>query len=284
MTKEEVLKQVEQRLGALNHDARCAVEVAVEVMTAASNNATTRQPPLPPFEGSNPSWEEMTRLSLEERSRIMQELEECNKAWLEAKCQDLGAMWLLVVDGQILRWGASLASFVTDEEKAEIGERTGKFPLYYEADWSLMIEEINWHPTNYPGDAYPTLAIQFASSSAVADTVAGFDTGGMETYADAAPLQARGVVTVGVGDVERSAVHLGSPYRYLPKPIEVRLLAADGRQRAALRTVRCVLDWHNSPFVIINLNRVALVGRLTCLDLQPIVCLDFAQQQTTVQF
>jgi hypothetical protein len=32
----------------------------------------------------------------------MQELEERNKAWPEAKCQGLGAMWLLVVDGQSL--------------------------------------------------------------------------------------------------------------------------------------------------------------------------------------
>jgi hypothetical protein len=75
MIKEEILKQVEQRLGALNHDARCAVEVAIEVMTAASENATTRLQPLPPFEESNPSWEEMTRLNLGERSCIMQELE-----------------------------------------------------------------------------------------------------------------------------------------------------------------------------------------------------------------
>jgi hypothetical protein len=104
MIKEEILKQVEQRLGALNHDARCAVEVAIEVMTAASENATTRLQPLPPFEESNPSWEEMTRLNLGERSCIMQELEERNKAWLEARCQQLGAMWLLVVDGHVLRW------------------------------------------------------------------------------------------------------------------------------------------------------------------------------------
>jgi hypothetical protein len=183
MTKEEILSQVEERLGVLNHDARCAVEVAVEVMTAASNNATLTlgQQPLPRFEESNPSWQEMTQLGLQERSRLMQELEQRNKTWLEAKCQQLGAMWLLVVDGQVLRWGTSLASFVTDEEKAEIGKQTGKFPLYYEADWSLMIEE-------------------------------------------------------------------------------------------------------SSPFVIINPSRVALVGRLACLDLQPIVSLDFAQRQTTVQF
>lgn len=291
MTKEQVLKQVEQRLGALSEDALRAIEVALDVLAAEhpGNGSGQEESPLA-FVGSSPPWDELTRLSLEERSHIMAELEQRNKAWLEAKCREFGAMWLLVVDGQVLRWGASLGAYVTNEEKVEIGARTGKFPLYYEADWSLTIEETRWHTTHFGGDAYPTLPIQFVSGAVAVDVAADFDTGGLEIYADATLLQTQSVFTVEAGDTERSGTHLSSTYRYLPKPIEVRLIAADGAdasvrpQRSAVRTVRCILDWHNSPFVSVNPHRTALVGRLTCLELQPTVVLDFAQRQTTVQF
>jgi hypothetical protein len=185
MTREVVLEQVGQRLGTLSEDVRRGVEAALDVIAfeRLSQRAVQEQPSSA-FVDANPTWDAMTRLGLEERSRAMQELERRNQAWLEAKCQELGALWLLVVDGQVLRWGRSLGSYVTDEEREEIGERTGKFPLYYEAEWSLLIEEEGWPA---------------------------------------------------------------------------------------------------SPFVTVNPHRVALVGRLPCLDLQPAVLLDSAQRQTTVQ-
>jgi hypothetical protein len=46
----------------------------------------------------------------------------------------------------------------------------------------------------------------------------------------------------------------------------------------------CVENWRHSPFVAINPNRTALVGRGTMLKLQPMVGLDFANRQTEVEY
>jgi hypothetical protein len=42
------------------------------------------------------------------------------------------------------------------------------------------------------------------------------------------------------------------------------------------------LDWHISPFIKINPNRLALIGRDILLELQPKVLLDFAKRQTEI--
>jgi hypothetical protein len=66
--------------------------------------------------------------------------------------------------------------------------------------------------------------------------------------------------------------------------MEMGLVADDGTERSALHSVLCVFDWHLSPFVAVNPNRVALVGRDICLRLQPKITLDFANRQTLLSF
>ena len=44
----------------------------------------------------------------------------------------------------------------------------------------------------------------------------------------------------------------------------------------------CVPQWHTSPFVAINPNRIALVGRDLMLKLKPKIALDFDKRQTEI--
>lgn len=50
------------------------------------------------------------------------------------------------------------------------------------------------------------------------------------------------------------------------------------------KNIFCVLNWMNSPFVQINPNRSALIGRGPLLDLRPKVELDFDNRQTEVRY
>jgi hypothetical protein len=46
--------------------------------------------------------------------------------------------------------------------------------------------------------------------------------------------------------------------------------------------IYCVLEWLTSPFVKINPDRVALIGRDLLLALKPQVLLDFEKRQTEI--
>jgi len=48
--------------------------------------------------------------------------------------------------------------------------------------------------------------------------------------------------------------------------------------------VLMIEDWQSSPFVAINPQRTALVGRKAFLKLQPVVHLDFASRQTELEY
>jgi hypothetical protein len=190
MSVEEVLREVEKQLGELDERAKEAVKLALKL--AQGEVAKVAEPV---WQGENPPFEEMANLGIEERSRIMNELEERNREWLLRKCEELGAMWLLVVDGQIYAHGKNLADNPpTDKEKLELARRTGKLPLMFLHPALFWIEEISWHPTVYAGDAYPTVRCRFRNAPASWEAVADFDTGSAATFADFDELERRGIV------------------------------------------------------------------------------------------
>ncbi len=114
--------------------------------------------------------------------------------------------------------------------------------------------------------------------------MADFDTGSAATFADFDELERRGIVQLLPSDFIHYRSHLGRTFRCVDKVMEVGLIADDGTERSAPHSVLCVFDWHLSPFVAVNPNRVALVGRDICLRLQPKVTLDFANLTTSLAF
>jgi len=273
MTVDEILAEVEKRMGALDERTKQAVTLALQL---------AEQQGLPKWQGENPTWDEWQRMSEEERQVVMDELEQRNQVWLERMRQALRAEWLLVVDGEIVRYGASWEEYPSDEELEILIQRLGKVPLLSAAD--PMIEEASWNPTRYPADFYPALPITFQGLTGQSVTlVADFDTGSRHTFADAEILQRQGIIALPPTTLWAVGWHLNRPFRYTPKSLIAILTAVDGTKKTASQTILCVRNWQQSPFVAVNPNRTALVGRSLCFAVQAKILLDFAQHVTSVQ-
>jgi hypothetical protein len=273
ITVDEILAEVEKRMGALDERTRQAVTLALQL---------AEQHGLPKWQGENPTWDEWQRMSEEERQAVMDELEQQNRVWLEWMRRTLQAEWLLVVDGKIVRYGASWNEYPSDNALEALIQQLGKVPLLFAAD--PMIEETAWNPTRYPADFYPALPVTFQGLTGQSITlVADFDTGSRHTFADADLLQRQGVIHLLPTTLWAVGWHLNRSFRYTPKSLIVILTAADGTQKTASQTILCVRNWQQSPFVAVNPNRTALIGRSLCLATQAKITLDFAQQVTSVQ-
>ncbi|MBI3950074.1 MAG: hypothetical protein HY314_06430 [Acidobacteria bacterium] len=140
MTKEELLIELERRLGPLDQKTRGVVSVTVDLIQQ-SQSSPTASVPEPQFQGENPPYPVAAQLSLEDRARVLNELEERNRDWLRQRCQQLGAGWLLVIDGDVMLHGPTLDNYPTDEELLNLYQRTGKLPLLFVDDRLLAIEE-----------------------------------------------------------------------------------------------------------------------------------------------
>jgi len=280
VTVEGILREIEKQLGELDEKAKEAVKLALKLAQGEVEKAAE-----PVWQGENPPFEQMASLDIEERSRIMNELEEQNREWLLKKCEELGAMWLLVVDGQVYAHGKNLADNPpTEEEILELANQTGKLPLFFIHPSLLWVEETAWHPTIYAGDFYPAVRCRFHGNGSFWETSADFDTGSASTFVSYEEISAQGVVQLLPSDIIRQLSHLGQVFQFFVRTIHLGLLADDGSERIARLRVLCVLNWQQSPFVAVNPNRAALVGRDICLRLQPKIALDFENRQTLLSF
>ncbi|MFN4179276.1 MAG: hypothetical protein ACK4I8_03095 [Armatimonadota bacterium] len=278
MTKAEIIAEVEKRLGPLDERAKQVIEVVMDLVEKRAAMPTELK-----WQGENPPFEEMAKLTEEERIRIMDELATANHEWLEQKRIELGARWMLVVDGEVLMHGPTLDNYPSDEELEELCRKTGKMLLYHEAP--LLIEERSpWSTTVYHADLYPTLPVTFTGNGQSVDVVADFDTGSPDCAVNADMLRSQGVIQITPFTPWRHASHLGQVFWYTRKRVEISLTAEDGSRRSIVHRILCVRDWQQSPFVSINPNRMALVGRDLCLSLQPKITLDFYQHETTVHW
>jgi hypothetical protein len=149
----------------------------------------------------------------------------------------------------------------------------------------FYIEETgSWHPTAIPGDSYPTVRIKLKNDASETELEADFDTGAMDTYLNLDFLLQHRLIMVKKRKIMKDSSHLGRNYRYITKSIWVEAKDKSGQRRQTRIVAICVTNWSHSPFVAINPNRTALVGRVTMLQLQPAVLLDFANRQTEVEY
>lgn len=88
------------------------------------------------FLGENPPINEYEGLSPEQRGDVQDAMARSNKEWLRNKYNTLNAVWLMVMNGEVIAHGASLTSY-PDEE---------------------------WNPTNIPEDWYPTVELTLERS------------------------------------------------------------------------------------------------------------------------
>jgi len=231
------------------------------------------------FVGENLTPAEYESLPLEARGLLALRLKEKNHSWLQEKFAMLNAAWLVVVDGQVIASGKSLKDEPMPPQILEICRRTGKFPFVFINDTFLAIEESasTWHETDESGDFYPTLPVTLSSTQNTVDMVGDFDTGAIPTFADYGFLVAQKLILSERGDTLKASRHLDQPYVCVGKLVRFKLSS-----HVAEAKIYCVLNWRQSPFVAINPNRTALIGRAILLELQPQVLLDFAKRQTEI--
>ena len=111
-----------------------------------------------------------------------------------------------------------------------------------------------------------------------------FDTGSRETFVDFDMLLARNVIRKRRRELRGASWHLSSGFNYVLRNLTVELADTENAIRRADRTIVCVLNWTNSPFVRINPNRTVLIGRGILFDIKPKVILNFDACNTTIAF
>jgi len=83
-------------------------------------------------------------------------------------------------------------------------------------------------------------------------------------------------------DYTETFMHLNQPFSYIDKLLYVALPSHANAKRAIAKRISCVANWQESPFVAINPNRTALIGRDIMFELKPRVLLDFDKRQTEI--
>jgi hypothetical protein len=247
-------------------------------------------PEVPPrprtFQSRNPSRQEYRKLSEQQQLELWRAAREKNLDWLTRTFRELKAGWVMVIDGEVTRFGTSLGDFPSDAELTEIEEATRKFPFVFLSDELLAVEEqaASWAALPATGDFYPTLPLSLTGDTGRAALVADLDTGSRESFVDFDWLVKQRVTRRRRRELRGASWHLNRPFHYVLRQLTVELTGPEDTTRRGGRTVIGVREWTESPFVQVNPHRVALVGRGVLLALKPLVRLDFAARQTGIDF
>jgi len=116
------------------------------------------------------------------------------------------------------------------------------------------------------------------------DLIADLDTGAIDAYFNLDLLAKHGLFKEGTRDYEDESEHPGQSFRFITKPLRLSVTDKNGQSREAGFFAFCIKNWHNSPFVAINPNRTALIGRSVFFKIAPVIHLDFAARQTEIEF
>lgn len=239
------------------------------------------------FVGENLTLEEYESLDEDKKVWLQSTLWKENETWITQKLQELNAAWIAVVNGEVERYSADLAEYPQEPDILEIYEKRGKFPFIFINKGLLAIEEgsSGWSRTVYPDHHYPTAEIQIESSHLTLRLTADFDTGSSELYANMDLLIYEGLILHSRRDVPDIGKHLGNTYRFYVKLLCVGIVSENSKVKVKKEKkfpVICVLDW--TPFMKINKDRQALVGRTLFLKLKPSILLKFKEKKTEVHF
>jgi hypothetical protein len=237
------------------------------------------------FQSPNPGLGQYLELSEEQQLELWQAARQENLDWLTRKFTELRAGWIMVMDGEVTRYGASLGDFPSDEELTRIEHASGKFPFVFLSDDLVAAEEhtAGWLALPAAGDFYPTLPLSLTGDAGTTSLVADLDTGSRESFVDFDWLVTHKVTRRRRRELRGASWHLNRPFHYVLRYLTVELNATNQTRRIG-RVIIGVRDWGQSPFVQINAQRVALVGRGVLLDLKPHLRLDFDGRQTDVDF
>jgi len=283
MTSETIIQKVREEVGTLDENGELLLAKIAKVLTTA-NEVSKPQASAESFVSRNISMEEYRTLPRSERRNYQSDAEERNRHWIEKQFKKLGANWIIVIDGQVVKHGANLGDYPKEKGIRELQQITGKCPFIFFSKFLLSIEENStlWHSTKDLDDFYPALAMAISGNNKRVATEADLDTGAFECYSDLELLIDHGIVSFDQDDIEQYSKHLSQTFSYLTKEVTIELSDGMGISSECQTTIICVDNWSNSPFVAINPSRTFLLGRRVLLNLRPRVILDFDACSTEV--
>jgi hypothetical protein len=174
----------------------------------------------------NLTLEEYAVLPLEEKSRYRREAEAANREWIERELQQHKAVWIAVIDGQVVASSPQLP-FPDGPRIRELGAATGKQAFIFVDKSRFVIEEtVSWNATRHADDVYPTVPLTVAHESdpSSVSIVADFDTGSTYTYLPFDELAEQGVVKQrDENELTAEFSHLSQPFECLSRFVLARL-------------------------------------------------------------
>ncbi|MEW6606095.1 MAG: hypothetical protein AB1414_01405 [bacterium] len=238
------------------------------------------------FVGQNLTLEEYSSLGIDKKMYLESTLLENNMDWLNQKFQELDSAWITVVNGEIVTYSPDLSEYPQETDILKICKEKGKFPFIFVNNELLAIEESSsrWSKTNQQDDYYPTINIQLNSSNLTSKFIADFDTGTTEIFVDMDRLITKGLIKKPSSfEVIKRSTHLGKEYWYYIKPLRIGIVPEKGKiKKDENFPVFCICNWNEGPFVSINPNRSALVGRKIFLKIGASVILHFTNRKTEI--
>jgi len=285
MTTEVLVQQVRDELGVIDERSEQFVATLKKVLQRA-DKASKPHPSEEKFVSQNMSMEAYRSLPRPERRHYQSDAEKLNQRWIEKQFKNLNANWIIVLDGTVVKHGATLGDYPSEQDIRQLQQKTGKCPFVFFSKFLLAIEEhpTSWHQTKESTDFYPALAVKISSASKLFETEADLDTGAVECYGDLELLRDNGVINLDHDDLEYHSSHLSRSFAYFAKEVFLDLVDATDTSHQCRTTIICVDDWRNSPFVAINPARTLLVGRRVLLDLRTRLVLDFDGRFTEVEY
>lgn len=286
MTTETLITKVREKLGTLDKNGEQILSTVLDVFKEVEALPLLPKTSKESFVSQNITLREYKILSPAKKERYLREAEKLNQDWIENQFRKLKANWIMVVDGQIVLFGAKLKDYPEHNDFLALCRRTGKYPFVFINQRALAVEEhaTAWHETYEPGDAYPALSVTVSGNNKYFDTEADLDTGAADCYGALELLTAKGIIKTQPDEARLTSQHLNKQYVYFIKHLWLELVDTTGTKQQCRAMVVCVSNWLNSPFTSINPARTFLLGRSVLLELRPRLILDFANRCTEVQF
>jgi len=239
------------------------------------------------------AFKEYDKLSEVEQDEISWQAFSLKKSWIDEQLHKYRAEWIVVIGGKVEAFSSTLDDVPMKNEIRKMGMETELVPFLFirepliEESASGLTTHSQWAELD-DEDFYPTLEIFIGT---IGDDKQQLKSAGVRLAADldtgSPSIIVRGIDVEQLGlrlkDYKNTwASHLGKRYRYVTPKVQVAIQSESQGLKSGVFHLRAVHDWPTSPFVLINLNRTALVGRNLLLQLGLDVLLKGTERKTIV--
>jgi hypothetical protein len=239
------------------------------------------------------SFEEFEKLSEVEQSELRWQAFSLNKPWIDEQLQKHDAEWIVVVGGKVEKFSSTLDDLPTKSEIRKLGRGNGMTPFLFirepliEESASVFNAHSQWVGLK-KSDFYPTIKMAISplnNDEHDLESTCDWLTADLDTGSPASMVRETDITRMGINldnEEETWAVHLGQRYRYVTPQVQIAIQSESQGLKIGVFRPRVVYDWATGPFVQINPNRTALVGRNLLLQLGIDILLKGTERKTII--